>query len=277
MHYNDNDINLLLNKVLKKRNIDFARYNPEMIKRRVAIRLAATRTKTYGDYAKILDANPDEYKKLLDDLTINVSHFFRNPLTFELIDKIVLPDLISFKQKKGDNMIRVWCAGCSTGEEPYSMAILLLELLGKQIKNYNVTIYATDIDNEVLRKAKIGEYQEDSILKVKKGLLDKYFYYDGSYKIKEVVKEQVDFSYHDLSSERSVAPTRSVFANFDLILCRNVIIYFSKELQEDVLNNFKCTLNKEGYLVLGEVETLPDDMQDNFVCIDNYNNIYQIK
>ena len=183
--------------------------------------------------------------------------------------------MIEYKQKSMDNMMRIWSAGCANGEEPYSIAILLLELLGEKWKNYNITIFATDIDTDALDNAKTGIYSEESVAEVKKGLLDKYFHFDGNYRIKEYVKEMVDFSYHDLTSEKFIAPTKSVFVNFDLILCRNVLIYFSRTLQDKVFSNFKKDLNKKGYLILGEAGTLPDDFKSDFVCVDSLSKIYQ--
>lgn len=277
MPTNDKDLKQLLEKVFEERGFDFRQYKTSLLKRRLARRLTATGAASYRDYAGILDAHPEEYKKLFDDLTINVSHFFRNPLTFELLYKVVLPEMIEFKQKSMDNMIRIWSAGCANGEEPYSIAILLIELLGEKWNNYNITIYATDIDTEALDKARTGKYSEESVAEVKKGILDRYFHFDGNYRIKEHVKELVDFSYHDLTSEKFIAPTKSVFTNFDLILCRNVLIYFSKPLQEKVFTNFKKDLNKNGYLVLGEAGTLPDDFKSDFVCVDNLSRIYQKK
>lgn len=275
MPTDDKDLQQLLQKVFEERGFDFRQYKISMLKRRLARRLTATRSESYQDYAEILDAHPEEYKKLFDDLTINVSRFFRNPLTFELLYKVVLPDIIEYKQASMDNMIRIWSAGCANGEEPYSIAILLTELLGKQLKNYNTTIYATDIDTDALDSTKSGEYSEDSVVEVKKGILDKYFHFDGNYRIKDNVKELVDFSYHDLTSEKFIAPAKSVFVNFDLILCRNVLIYFSRTLQDKVFNNFTNDLNKKGYLVLGETETLPDDFKSDFVCVDSLSKIYQ--
>ena len=134
------------------------------------------RTESYKEYARILDIYPDEYKELFDSLIISVSSFFRNPLTFEFLYQVILPEMITHKEQSRDTMIRVWSAGCAHGEEPYSVAILLAELLGERLKNYRITIYATDIDTEALNKAKEGKYTEDSILEVKKGFLNKYFH-----------------------------------------------------------------------------------------------------
>ncbi|MFO0794097.1 MAG: protein-glutamate O-methyltransferase CheR [Candidatus Brocadiaceae bacterium] len=265
----------LLLKIYEERGFDFRQYNTDMLERRLTRRLSTTGAKTYQEYARVLDVDANEYEKLFGDLLINVSHFFRDPLVFEFLFKVVLPEMIAYKTQHSDTYIRTWSAGCAQGEEPYSVAILLTELLGWQLKDYHVTIYATDIDHDALNTAKIGEYQESSVLEVKKGFLDKYFSHNGNYKIKESIKGLVDFSFHDLTSEKFIAPPRSVFANFDLILCRNTLIYFSKGLQRKVLGNLKTVLNKRGYLVLGEAETLPMDMQRDFICKDGMCKIYQ--
>jgi chemotaxis methyl-accepting protein methylase len=276
MNAEDKDLNQLLQKVFEERGLDFRQYHQDMLKRRLARRLSATGTTSYHEYAKTLDVHPDEYKKLLDSLLINVSHFFRNPLTFEFLHKVVLPEMLERKERFADKIIRIWSAGCAQGEEPYSIAIVLAELLGKRLKNYNVTVYATDTDSDAMDKAKNGEYPEDSILEVKKGILNKYFLSrNGSYRVREDIKVLVDFSFHDLTSEKTVAPVQSVFANFDLIFCRNVLIYFTKDLQKKVLGNFKTVLNEKGYLVLGEAETLSGIMHTGFVCVDSFNKIYQ--
>jgi chemotaxis methyl-accepting protein methylase len=186
MQTDDKDLQQLFQKVFEERGFDFRQYKMSMLKRRMERRLTATMSpartcpttsfgrvgsggEAYLDYARFLDSHPEEYKKLFDDLTINVSRFFRNPLTFELIYKVVLPDMIEYKQISMDNMIRIWSAGCANGEEPYSVAILLAELLGKQLKNYNITIYATDIDTDALNDAKTGIYSGESVAEVKKG------------------------------------------------------------------------------------------------------------
>ncbi len=275
MHAIDKDLKLLMEKIFLERGFDFRLYAKELLKRRLARRMTETGAASYKDYARVLDAKPEEYKNLFNDLTVNVSHFFRNPLIFEFIYKVILPKMILYKQDSMENEIRIWSAGCAHGEEPYSIAILLLESLGKHLKNYNITIYATDIDTEVLEHAKAGVFPEENIQEVKKGLLDKYFQYDGNYRIKEEVKELVDFSYHDLTSEKFIAPKKSVFTNFDFILCRNVLIYFNRTLQRKVLSNLIINLNKNGYILLGEMEFLPDIMQGNLICLGDIYNIYQ--
>ncbi len=275
MNTDDKDLKNLLQKVFEERGFDFRHYHRDMLKRQIARRLSATKAQSYQDYEKILGSHPEEYKELFDDLTIKVSCFFRNPLTFEFLYKTVLPKIVAIKEQLQDTIIRVWSAGCAQGEEPYSVAILLTEVLGKRLKDYHIAIYGTDINSDTLTKAENGEYTEDQVLEVKKGFLDKYFYHNGVYRIKEDIKALVNFGLHDLTSEKTIVPPQSVFANFDLILCRNVLIYFSKNLQKKVINNFKTALNEKGYLVLGESEMLMDSMQMGFVCIDSLCKIYQ--
>lgn len=276
MHDHDEELKQLLQKVFEERSLDFRAYNKTMLRRRLARRLLALGTESYQEYTKTLNTHPEEYKELFDSLIISVSHFFRNPLTFEFLYQVVLPEMITHKEQSRDALIRVWSAGCAHGEEPYSVAILLAELLGERLKDYLVTIYATDIDTDALNKAKVGKYTEDSILEVKTGFLNKYFHYkNGSYQIGEDIKALVDFSFHDLTSEKVVVPSQSVFTNFDLVLCRNVLIYFNRELQKRVINNLKTVLNEKGYLVLGEAETLSDDAHSSFICRDGLCKIYQ--
>lgn len=276
MHDHDEELKQLLQKVFEERGLDFRAYNKTMVRRRLTRRLLALRTESYKEYARILDTYPDEYKELFDSLIISVSHFFRNPLMFEFLYQVILPEMITHKEQSRDTMIRVWSAGCAHGEEPYSVAILLAELLGERLKNYRITIYATDIDADAINKAKMGKYAEDSIFEVKKGFLNKYFHHkSGSYQIVSDIKALVDFSFHDLTSEKVVVPPQSVFANFDLVLCRNVLIYFNRELQKRVINNLEIVLDKKGYLVLGEAETLTVDVQSGFICRNDLCKIYQ--
>jgi two-component system CheB/CheR fusion protein len=276
MHDHDEELKQLLQKVFEERGLDFRAYNKTMVRRRLTRRLLALRTESYKEYARILDTYPDEYKELFDSLIISVSHFFRNPLMFEFLYQVILPEMITHKEQSRDTMIRVWSAGCAHGEEPYSVAILLAELLGERLKNYRITIYATDIDTEALNKAKEGKYTEDSILEVKKGFLNKYFHCkNGNYHIEEDIKALVDFSFHDLTSEKVVVPSQSVFANFDLVLCRNVLIYFNRELQKRVNNTLQTVLNDKGYLVLGEAEMVTDDAHSGLICRNDLCKIYQ--
>ncbi len=217
---------------------------------------------------KILDSDTLEYNKLMDCLTINVTQFFRDPATFEALEKAVLPQLVSDKQNRKGKVIRMWSAGCASGEEPFSIAILLNEVLRNERYDIIVSIYATDIDEKILKKAEMGEYDDLSMEKVKREYIDRYFTYSGRYKVKDEIKRSVRFKRHDLISEKALT-------QLDLILCRNVLIYFSRNLQEKLFAQFHQGLNKGGYLVIGKTETLAMEAMKMFKAVDVRERIYQ--
>ena len=226
-----------------------------MIERRLNKRIYNTRKKNNDEYLEYLKNNPDEIDKLIDAFTINVSRFFRNSLTFEYINKIVIPELYYSIKKNNGSSLRIWSAGCSFGEEPYSMAILLNEFQIKEHKKLNLNIFATDIDMEALNKAKAGSYDIESIRRVKFSILLKYFTKGKeNYIIDDEIKKMVQFSYFDLLDKKKAVPSDSIFGNFDIVLCRNVLIYLDPEYQQIVFKRLYNSLNKNGYLILGEAE-----------------------
>lgn len=210
---------------------------------------------SYVKYVRILNSSPEEYDLLLDDLTINVTRFFRDENTFQALKKDVLPRLISTKREHGQRLIKAWCAGCATGEEPYSVAMLFHLVLGPEISSWVVKVYGTDIDQPSLTKAREGRYEKIAFFGGRE--FREYFDFDGQYKVKPEVRRMVRFEHYDLTSGH--------WSNrFDLIVCRNVLIYFSPSLQEELLQTFYHSLNKDGYLVLGKTETLPGEWRKIF-------------
>jgi chemotaxis protein methyltransferase CheR len=159
-----------------------------------------------------------EYDRLFDAFTINVTNFFRDKSVYRIIKKTVIPELVSSKKKQGKKIIRVWSAGCASGEEPYSMAILFHQILGKRIGDYLISIYATDIDEKVIEKAIRGEYNAGAVSEVDEKILRQYFKRNLKYGLKEEIRQMVRFKRHDLISDRPLA-------HLDIILCRNVLIY----------------------------------------------------
>jgi len=202
-----------------------------------------------------LKSDPHELDHLLDALTINVSRFFRDTLTFEFISNQVLTAIISGKIETNDHSLRVWSAGCSTGEEPYGIAILLNELLEKEDSTIKLHIFATDIDEGAIEKARQALYPPESIKNVTYGILKKYFVTDGeSFRLISSVKEAVTFSIYDMMDKGTYAPPESIFGHFDMVLCRNLLIYFQVEYQDIIFDKLYRSLAKDGYLVLGEAE-----------------------
>ncbi len=271
---------LLLNKLKEKTGCDFSKYRQGTIKRRLYKRLLVSGVDNYKSYINLLEKDIKEYKKLVKDLTIKVSCFFRDTYVFEYIFQIIIPKIIEAKEKSNEHIIRIWSAGCAYGEEIYSIAILLKDYFKKKknINNYNIFLLGTDIDEEALKTAKKGIYEEEAILEVKKRFLDQYFIYKhGLYYLKEEIKNMVTFCYHDVTSSKQFAPPSGVVCNYDLILCRNLLIYFDISLQKQTILNLYHSLNQGGFLVLGEAESILNEFELLFDLIDNKAKIYQKK
>ena len=270
------DLALILNYLNEKRGVDFSGYCISMVERRLRHRFSSIKCGSYKDYLNYLQENPDELDNLLDVLTINVSRFFRDTLTFEYIADIVLPAIVYEKKKANDNSIRVWSSGCAKGEEAYSIAILIHELFEKEALKTNISIFATDIDSQILKKAKKAAYPFESIKSVKYRLLKKYFTSEEeTYQLMPVIRNLVSFSVYDILDKKSYAPPESVFGSFDMVLCRNVLIYFDTEHQDQIFDRLYRSMSKNAYLVLGEAETPSTNYQGRFRKVNECCHIYQ--
>jgi chemotaxis methyl-accepting protein methylase len=264
-------LDLLLNKVYRASSHDFRHYRRGAIIRRLDRRLQATGTRIYLEYMHFLDTHPQEYQKLTDYLTIHVSGFFRNSDTFQQVARLVLPELLSEKVKRGQRGLSFWSAACALGEEPYSIAIMLAEFLGHRLTEFNISIYATDISRQALGKAQAGKYRNTEGLS--ETLLNSYFTHcDGGYKVGNGVRRMVKFSYFNL-----LAIKTPLLTNVDCIFCCNILIYLQKQLQERVFNLLYNSLAVPGYLVLGEAETPTDSLFGKLECLDAKAKIYKRK
>jgi chemotaxis protein methyltransferase CheR len=251
--YMKDNIDRILELLRKERNYDFSGCSYEMLARRIGMRFIATGCADIEAYYRYLQSHSEEYELLMQAITIKVSHFFRNPLDFEIISRV----LGYLMQKKQEHRapLRIWSAGCATGEEAYSMAILAAELMGGM--SCAVEIFATDIDSEVLERAREGVYKAEFLKEVKYGLLEKYFIAEADgYRLKTSIREMVNFSFHDLMSSTSKVPSQSIYGNFDIVLCRNVMIYYNNQFQDKMQTRLYESLNLGGYLMLGEAESV---------------------
>lgn len=229
----------------------------DSLKVSLCIRMQEHKLKNYGGYYQILispERKEEEFRELLNLITINETHFFRGKSQFEALRKVVLPDIIKHKEKV-DRSIRIWSAGCATGEEPYSIAITLLETL-KEPETWRIEIFASDISRRTLATGKKGIYSARSLRDTDATIIKKYFRKeDGDkYSLDEKVKKMVSFSYHNLIKEPY--PFASPLGGWDIIFCRNVTIYFKIESVRQVLDNFYKALNDDGYLFIGYAEML---------------------
>jgi two-component system CheB/CheR fusion protein len=244
----DPDLNALLQKIFIERGLNFKDYKKASLKRRIQKRLDANSLSSYTEYIAYLDLHPGEYEKLFDTLYINVTEFFRDPEAWDKLDEVALSDIIA-RKNKGDT-IRAWCASCSSGEEPYSLSMLLAERLNESFDDYEITIYATDIDESALAEARKGRYSQDKLKNIMPEFIDKYFTRDnGAYKISRKIRQTVIFGKQNLVIDPPIS-------HLDLIVCRNVLIYFNSDLQQKVLLKFNTSLNENGYIFFGKSESI---------------------
>lgn len=263
----------LLEKVHLDGGHDFRNYKRGTVIRRLERRLFVTGARTYLDYMQFLDAHPEEYELLADYLTIKVSGFFRSAYTFLQLAGLVLSELVSCKRDQRQPSLRFWSTACARGEEPYSIAILLTGLLGKNLRYSNISIHATDISRQALHEAQAGLYSPQEVESLPPYILATYFTrQDGGYTVNSDIKQMVNFSYFDLTSTKT-----SPFTNLNCIFCCNVLIYLQKQLQERVLGMLYDSLATPGYLILGEAETPTSSLNGKLECLNTKAKIYKRK
>jgi chemotaxis methyl-accepting protein methylase len=264
----------ILEKVRRQKDFDFREYKETTLKRRIERRLRAKKAQTYQQYTEALDADPDEYTKLIDDITIKVTEFFRNPQAWQILKEEVLPEIIKKKIENGKGMVgcrptlRIWCAGCATGEEVYSAAIAVKQLLAERGADFEINIWGTDIDKASLIRADCAEYKHEAAKTIAADILNEYFDLSGGFRVKPDVRDGVYFKSHDLVLDEPLK-------QMDMVICRNVAIYFTRPLQEKVFMDFYNSLDKEGYLFLGKAETLVGSAKDRFEVVNKRWKIYR--
>lgn len=245
----------ILEYLAGQRGIDFSGYRDSMIERRAALRLAATGCPDHVTYLRYLQSRDSELNLLLDVLTINVTRFFRDTLTFELIFDCVLPDLVSRNTRDGRQSLRIWSVGCATGEEPYSIAIQVNEMLRKEGVGIKLYLFATDVSLRSLERAREAVYILENIKNTKYKLVRRYFSQEGDrFRLASQIANLVKFSYHDILDNRNPVPPESIYGSFDLLLCRNLLMYFKPSHQEKLLDRLSRAVVPGGYLVLGQAE-----------------------
>lgn len=236
--------------ILALTKIDLNSYKEKQMKRRIDTLISKNGINSYKDYVALIKRDEEKFEQFVNFLTINVSEFYRNPEQWEILDKSVFPALI----KKFGKNLKVWSAACSTGDEPYSLVMAL----SRHIPLNQIHITATDIDKQVLDKARLGLYNEKSIAAVPADFKKKYFTKVGtSYQISNEIKRQVEFKEHNLL--RDAYP-----AGCHLIVCRNVLIYFTEEAKEEIYKKFNAALASQGVLFIGSTEQIMNYKELNY-------------
>jgi len=258
----------LTRKISSERGFGCASYKEKCLRRRIAVRMRARGVHTYSDYARILDSDTAEYERLLDTLTINVTKLFRNWEAYSALASTAIPELWSSQNPS----IRVWSAGCSSGEEPYSLGVLFhrhAAVNGMLPQIGRVSILGTDIDKQSLENAARGEFEEGDFADTPDELRSRYFATTAPFAVASSIKRMVRFERRDLLSE---LPPKGLF---DLIVCRNVLIYFDRQTQERLFELFHDALAPGGFLMLGKVETLLGSVRGRLTAVDARERIFR--
>ncbi|MFC4530682.1 CheR family methyltransferase [Sphaerisporangium dianthi] len=262
----ERDFHDLLLMLKETRGFDFTGYKRTTLMRRISRRLETLQLNGYGEYRDHLELEPDEFARLFDSLLINVTAFFRDPAAWQVLRETAIPALLS--AKGAGDPIRVWSAGCATGEEAYSLAMLLAEELGMEQFRNRVKIYATDLDDTALKAARTATYNDRQLKDLPAELLERYFEPAGAgFAFRRDLRRQLIFGRNDLTRD---APISRV----DLLLARNTLMYFNAETQLSVVRRFHFALNHPGYLFLGKAEMLlnhgerfePVDLRTRLFC-----------
>lgn len=248
----ERELRALLDGLRHRRNLDFGGYRRPTIVRRLYRRMVATGAETIAEYNAYLRDHVEEEDRLIASLLIKVTDFFRDPATFDYVRERVLPDLIAAARERGEEL-RLWSAGCATGEEAFSLAIVVSQLLDAHPPDSSrvpVRIFATDLDSPSIQFARRGVYPQQALAHLAPELVDRYFTRrDREYEVNKGIRDRIVFGEHDLGG-------RPPFPRIDLVLCRNVLMYFTPELQMRALQAFAFSLREGGYLVLGSAENV---------------------
>ncbi|HAQ08742.1 MAG TPA: chemotaxis protein CheR [Bacillus bacterium] len=249
------DYENFISKIHQRTGINLGLYKEAQMKRRLTSLYQKKGFSNFAEFFLALSKDSDLMNEFLDRMTINVSEFYRNAKRWEVLEKSILPELI---QKNGN--LKIWSAACSTGEEPYTLAMVL----SKHLPLSKIQILATDIDDNVLAKAKIGVYSERALNEAPKDVVNKFFVKEGSYfKVKKDIRDTVTFKKLNLLADPFGGP-------FDLIVCRNVLIYFTEEAKDGLYHKFSSALKTHGILFVGSTEQIFNPSTYQFETADTF-------
>jgi two-component system CheB/CheR fusion protein len=249
----DDEFERLLEYVRDARGFDYTGYRRPTLMRRFEKRMQIVQADDWASYRSYLEAHSDEFSELFNAILINVTGFFRDRETWDVIASEVLPAVL--ENKPNESPIRIWSAGCASGEEPYTVAMLLAEALGEDAYKRRVKIYATDVDEDALAQAREASYSSKQLSEIPVELRDRYFQPSNhSFAFRSDLRRSVIFGHNDLHRDPPIS-------RVDLLVSRNTLMYFSPEIQERILANYFFALNRGGYLVVGKAEALQKGRQ----------------
>lgn len=263
------DVARLLRRIDERFGLDLTRYRLSYVERRLASRVRALGLHSYRQYGHYLERDPAEYGRMVRTLTINVTEFFRDPSVYAVFRERVIPGLLASKAGRGGASIRVWSAGCATGEEPYSVAMTLLAELGRA-PAIGVEVVGSDLDPDALEMARAGWYEDAKLAKVPRAMMARFMRRErGGHRVSEEVAGVVTFEAANLFSDRPPG-------SFDVVFCRNVFIYLTRIEQGVMLDAFAEALAPDGFLVLGRSEKLTPDASARFEALTGTERVYRM-
>ena len=249
------DYEEFIGNIKRKTGIDLSLYKEAQMKRRLVSLYEKRGFNSFDEFFKAISTDKNLLNEFLDRMTINVSEFYRNGKRWEVLEKKIIPKMLSKKKR-----LKIWSAACSTGEEPYTLAMILSKFMPLS----QVQIFATDIDENIIARAKVGAYPERSLNEVPEEMKRKYFTRDGSfYHVADEIKKTVTFRKQNLLADQFGGP-------YDLIVCRNVLIYFTEEAKDSLYHKFSAALEKDGIFFVGSTEQIFNPGKYNFDTEDTF-------
>ncbi|MEI7980164.1 MAG: CheR family methyltransferase [Bacteroidota bacterium] len=241
--------------LLQSHGVDISKYDDDFLYNSLRKRITETHCASVEEYGAFLEKNNKEGKSLIDSLRISYSNLFRNPLTMAVLERILLPGMILALKTTHRKEIRIWSAACAAGQEAYSLSILMEELRNGSTGPYAYRIFATDISEARINEARKGQFTADALDNLNQKRIRQWFTRHGeTYTVKPELKENIDFSVFDLFSEQLSSPPASIFGDFNLVICANLLFYYKHEFRKIILEKVGSCLAKGGYLVTGETE-----------------------
>lgn len=245
----------LITLIRQTRGIDLSKYEVEFLNKSVQKRMVETYCATEDAYYTYLQQSHIESEIFLNSMQISYTEFFRNTLTFSVLEKIILPSIILKKGKSGRTEIRIWSAACAAGQETYSLAMLLKEFTNGNGEKINFRIFASDQSESQILEAQTGEYPASSLNNLNLRRVNKWFTKEGdNYRVHDELKENIEFSVFDLFNEKYSCPPSSIFGDFDIIVCANLLFYYKREFRKEIIRKTSNSLSRNGYLITGETE-----------------------
>lgn len=245
-----------INKVVKQvYKVDLSKFNLSFLSKLLQNRMDETGCQQEEEYGALLTKNEQEGKKFVESLYIGFSEFFRNPLSYSVLEQIILPSIILQNKNTKQKEIRIWSAACAGGQEVYSLAMILEEMNNGTNRKLNYRIFASDLSENQLSEAKNGKYLVNNLGNISIKRAERWFNHEGEYySIKPELKTNIDFSVFDLLDQNLSSPPASIFGDFDLVICSNILFYYNESCRKNILQKITNNLTEGGYLITGEAE-----------------------